>query len=458
MKALGLLAAGLWFCMACRGPTFQIIIDSDDDEDGETSGGGSGGGGAGAGAASPGESCTFVDGAVVSDDCGVFVSPGATGGDGTKAKPLASVAEAIESRATSIYVCGDKLVEAVSLPPALALYGGFDCGAWTFEEASRTEITAGAEVVPLTLLGGGGAVVEGFVVRASGGVGPSSSSIAMIADQATATLRRVDFVSGNAQPGLGGTPGDPGTPGNPGSSTTSASSALGGTSSCNAKGGRGGSAASQDEPGDAGEPSSQDNGGDAGCTAGGQGDTGGTGDAGDDSSGFGTISIAGFTPPAIGSNGEPGASGGGGGGGGSKIATPRGGAGGGAGGCGGTPGTPGTSGGSSIAIVSLDAGLTFVDCTATVGDGGDGGSGGPGGPGGDGGMPGSGACSGGKGGKGGDGGRGGHGAGGHSLIVAFVGDAPDLDGLVFSAPAAEQAGESDAQPGLAQVALGFDTQ
>ncbi|KYG02805.1 PE-PGRS family protein [Sorangium cellulosum] len=98
-------------------------------------------------------------------------------------------------------------------------------------------------------------------------------------------------------------------------------------------------------------------------------------------------------------------------------------------------------GGSSIALISLDAALSFEDVTLKAGHAGNGGNGGPGQPGGQGGAGGPGgrvpdgsagfraACDGGKGGTGGTGGRGGGGQGGHSLGIAFRGAPPSTDGV-----------------------------
>ncbi|XYI00435.1 hypothetical protein ACMHYB_12035 [Sorangium sp. So ce1128] len=119
--------------------------------------------------------------------------------------------------------------------------------------------------------------------------------------------------------------------------------------------------------------------------------------------------------PGISGEARPGASGGSGG----------------AGGCGGNGGRGGRPGGSSIALVSINATLSFEEVTLRAGRGGDGGDGsfgqdgGPGGMGGPGGNVPAGsigldpACAGGRGGPGGTGGRGAGGQGGHSLGIAF---------------------------------------
>lgn len=398
-----------------------------------------------------GLSCTTIDGARVGDDCGVFVELGADEGDGTKSAPFGSITAAIESGADSIYVCGAATSESVTLPAKRSLYGGFDCGEWVFDLAARTEIAPAADEIPLTLLGGGGTVVEGFVLKAASSATASGSSIALVADEATASLRRIDLIAGNGSPGLDGEAGDMGSKGNKGASATGSTGALGGTSGCGAAGGRGGDGNATPTGGLQGQPA-QGNGGAAGCTTGGEGEAGEPGSPGTDSSGIGTWSAEGFTAAATGEMGDVGTNGGGAGGGGGS--TGNGGGGGGAGGCIGTPGTPGTSGGSSIAVLWHNASLDFADSTAVVGRGGGGGSGGVGGAGGAGGDAGtSSGCAGGKGGAAGRAGRGGHGAGGNALIAAFAGPPPDLMGLDFTAPGEDSGGASEGESGVAAVSL-----
>ncbi|AUX30021.1 MULTISPECIES: hypothetical protein [Sorangium] len=146
---------------------------------------------------------------------------------------------------------------------------------------------------------------------------------------------------------------------------------------------------------------------------------------------------------------------------------------GGAGGCGGSGGRGGLPGGSSIALISLDAALSFEDVTLKAGNGGDGGQGGPGQPGGPGGQGGTGgrvpdgaagllpACDGGTGGTGGTGGKGGGGQGGHSLGIAFRGAPPPTDGATIELGKAGTGGQgSDAShsgaPGMAINTLEFN--
>ncbi|NUP06854.1 MAG: hypothetical protein HOW73_12450 [Polyangiaceae bacterium] len=411
----------------CRGPTFQT-------------GGGT--------------SCEPEAAAFAGADCGAFVEADAEG-NGTQQAPYSTIGEAIENGATRIYVCGDSHIEAVSVPAGIAIYGGLACGTWEFALDRRTELTAPSDRIPLLLLGGNGTIVEGFRVVAPHAEEAGGSSIAFVADEVTATLRRVDIVALDAKAGVDGQPGNIGASGKDGASATGSAPPQGGSSTCDARGGAGGTGAVSSS-GAEGDPN-QDNGGSAGCTSGGDGDSAPSpGQDGFDQEGLGSIDLSGYHPPQLGAVGDTGKPGGGGGGGGS-VQNAAGGAGG-SGGCGGAGGLPGSSGGSSIAILSLNASLTFEECSASVGRAGDGGQGGVGGPGGEGGEGGTGfanACDGGDGAVGGTGGRGGDGAGGHALIVAFLGDMPDLDGLVFSTPDQLQAGTSAGQSGRAEASLDF---
>ncbi|WP_438000169.1 PGRS family protein [Sorangium sp. So ce185] len=189
--------------------------------------------------------------------------------------------------------------------------------------------------------------------------------------------------------------------------------------------------------------------------------TAASGSPGADATGIGEISLNGYAGVSGGDGGRGAPGQGGGGGGGERgviTATetrycPGGrpgdeqrragaaGGSGGAGGCAGAGGRGGLPGGSSIALISLDAALSFEDVTLKAGNAGNGGQGGPGQPGGEGGNGGKGgrfpdrsagfraACDGGKGGTGGTGGKGGGGQGGHSLGIAFRGAPPSSDGI-----------------------------
>lgn len=429
--------------------------DSDDNHGAGAQGAGTSEGGGGS---MPMLHCEFEEGETVDETCGVFVNAEFDGrGTGSKAAPYSTIKEAIATGSEHVYVCVGMFNEKVSVMSAQKLHGGYDCDDWRHTAAGRTQLTSPADTVPLTLEDGGTTVVEGFTVTAPNAEDEGGSSIAMVADNVNANLFRVELIAGNAEHGTSGGMGATGLGGNNGGSTTTLTVGLGGTSSCGAAGGRGGNGGTPTD-GLPGLPN-QDNEGTtsgASCTDGQTGAPPGTVGPGDDAT-IGSIGPAGYTPPVDSMEGETGLPGGGGGGGGGT--TTGAGAGGAAGGCGGRGGVRGTSGGSSIAIVWLNANIDFVDCEAqVVGSAGDGGNGGPGGTGG---PPGSfgtstNGCDGGPGVMGGTGGPGGNGAGGHALVVAYLGEEPDLEGLDHDTPSANQAGSSDGLPGTAAIFLDFD--
>lgn len=410
---------------------------------------------------------------VVPNDCGVFVAlNGDDANPGTKEKPKKTMGAAITAAKSSggkLYACGQTFQETVELPAGVALFGALDCmGGWSYKATQRTVIQGSADTVPLTMVKGAGEIrMEDVDVRAADATKAGGSSIALIVDGATVTLSRCELVAGNGMAGeKGATPmdsvgptdlNDPsirgkngvnactnGLSGNPGGETTAnplCAASIGG------KGGTGSVEAGNAEAGAQGEPVGDLNEGlggagsaVTGCKIGGNGQDGATGGAGLGATGVGVVSIAGFA----GAVGEPGLDGapaqGGGGGGGAKgkvTCGGPGGGGGGAGGCGGKGGLGGTAGGSSIAIVGLNATLSFSDINLKVaagGKGGDGGDGQVGGIGGIGGVGGTGimippGCPGGYGGFGGTGGQGGGGRGGHSLGIAFMGKAAPTSGV-----------------------------
>jgi hypothetical protein len=410
--------------------------------------------------------CTPMEGAVLGDDCGVYVDPNAAdGGNGTKAMPFNSLvtATAMLGDAKQINVCGEAdLAGSIELGSGVFLFGGFTCGAtWTYAEDNPVATIVGDPDVPaLTLSGSAARTIQSINVRAPNAVAAGASSIGVLAAGATATLRFVQIETGNGAPGVTATsPGKVATPssmngvvgGNGCMNNMGTVGGGGGQNTCqssNREGGLGGSgtnAATNGGNGENGEPQPQDMMGGVGGKRqdGSSCDNGEDGEAGDpgppglgaSSSANGTLSSSGF----VGSSGLPGEGiglpgGGGGGGGGANQcgamgAGPSGG-GGGAGGCGGAPGDGGGPGGASIGLVSVGASLTLqVGVRITTGNGGQGGGGAPGqegqdgGSGGNPGMPAD-ACSGGKGGNGGRGGAGGGGRGGPSIGIAFEGDTP----------------------------------
>jgi hypothetical protein len=398
----------------------------------------------------------------VADACGVFVSvTGDDGAAGTKAKPLKTIQAAL-AKGSTIYACAgtSSFTEAVTIGKAVTLFGALDCAGWGYDASKKTQLTAAADAVPLTLTSAAsGSEVRDFAIGAADAAAAGGSSIAVLDDHADLALENVDVTAGVGAAGAAGdaqaqvmTPamasGSPGTDDPTCNVPGSISGGLGGKNMCDGMttgGGIGGTGIADVAGGDGsgGKPvMTPSNGGvgqtnGASCKPGQPGIDGGPGTAGTGARGIGDISASGYQAAsgALGMSGVPGQGGGGGGGArqcdvNGMFAGPSGG-GGGAGGCAGAPGKPGQGGGSSIGILALGAKLTLATVTLTTKDGGKGGGGGNGQPGGTGGQQGnqggSGACPGGPGGQGGAGGPGGGGSGGHSAaIVVKGGQLPDL--------------------------------
>ncbi|WP_437645796.1 PGRS family protein [Sorangium sp. So ce362] len=437
----------------------------------------------------PNESATPVD-----DVCGVFVST--SGNDehaATKDAPVKTLREALalaEQRGKRrVYACAETFEEAVEVTQGVTIYGGLDCASgWgRAGEQKKTVLTARVGEIPLVVRGGGGegdVRIEDVHVKARG-VGPDEqvafagvSSIAALAEEASVELVRCVLEAGDAAAGEAGAAYGVGAmrspDGKPGEQACSGDRTSGGASvkndcgtpedpSDDSRGGSGGNGeVDTGVPGVKGSPGETLNGGTGEgeeaamvCTDGIAGENGTEGGPGAGASGLGEISAAGYTGVAGSSGTKGGTAQGGGGGGGAKggagdgkcmLAESAGGASGGsggAGGCGGAGGRGGGAGGSSIALLSLNATLSFEDVTLKTGHGGAGGKGGAGQDGGAGGAGGPGgkkledaralndACAGGPGGKGGPGGQGGGGRGGHALGIAYRGAAPPAQGATI---------------------------
>jgi hypothetical protein len=415
----------------------------------------------------------------VKDECGVFVRlAGDDMAAGTKSKPFATIAHAIEDAQTSgsnrIYVCAEIFTESLEVPSGVEIYGGLNCagGAWSWS-GKRTTIAPTADLVPLTFIRADDRKIhlEDVDARAADAEKPGGSSIAAIAGDVPLELVRSDLVAGTGAAGENGTtpegeviptsPDDPEIAGMPGNNACTGGGSgnvgpMGTTNphcptSISGNGGTGKEA--MGDPGGDGQPFPDPNPskfgvggvgavGASGCQGGQKGQAGAEGTPGSGAnkpSDLGMIDLGGYTgiSGTDGAIGAPGQGGGGGGAAKGKLNC-HGAAGGsgGAGGCGGAGGTGGKAGGSSIALISVGATLLFTEVKLTAGsgglggDGGNGQLGGVGGTGGKGGVPGAmgsgtiAACNGGDGGSGGNGGKGGGGHGGHSIGIAWKGLMP----------------------------------
>ncbi|EYF02079.1 Hypothetical protein CAP_7419 [Chondromyces apiculatus DSM 436] len=97
---------------------------------GQGGGGGTGGAGEDEPGACPGD--PVADPSLVRGGCGIFVSASAApGGDGTKAAPFQSFAQAVaklqDAEAQRIYACAEVFTEKVELSGGIRIHGGLDC-------------------------------------------------------------------------------------------------------------------------------------------------------------------------------------------------------------------------------------------------------------------------------------------------------------------------------------------
>lgn len=452
---------------------------------------------------------------IVRDECGVFVNAqAATSGEGTKASPVKTLAEAAKLGKGRIFVCADEYTESetVNLSGGVEVYGGFEnCktdGGWTWNASKKASVYGPADQPVMTLTMGQNKL-QGLALVAPDATLPNTSSVAVVVSDGTADFIQVDITAGEGSNGENGVaPGDPTSPGAsaPADASnacvtgtvkggTGASTVCDGVDTSGGKGGDGGKvnsvAGSNGQDGLPALDPNPDNTGKGGvgesiavCKAGTDGQPGTLGSPGAGGSDKGTLTEVGIVG-GDGQDGTPGTPGqGGGGGGGSKagvfcvdaampeLGAGASGGGGGAGGCGGKGGTGGRAGGSSIGIVSMGGSLTFEGVIITTKAGGVGGNGalgkggGAGGDGAKGGMASefgvsSVGCKGGNGGAGQAGGQGGGGRGGHSIGVAYKGGNVTTTGLTVSlgAPGTGGAGNANAngngKMGTASETLAF---
>ncbi|WP_434046251.1 MULTISPECIES: hypothetical protein [Sorangium] len=441
----------------------------------------------------------------------MFVSTtGSDDGAGTPDAPVKTLAQAIQlaaqkedETARRVYACAERFEEVVTVTAGVTIHGGLDCKAnWRWDGEKKTILTTSPGVVPLTMRAVGDTVrLEDVHIFApeidSSDAG--KSAIAAIADRCKVALVRCTVEAGDAAPGVSGAPppaqrepGNDGARGNDACSAETVVTAVPLPNDCgtpdisdDSLGGRAGIGyADRGGVGTSGSPGAEIN-PNAGsydatsniCSNGQRGINGDPGEAGAGGRGIGQLSSLGYAGirGRDGKNGQTAQGGGGGGSSRGNTSCPglnNGGASGGnggAGGCGGAGGKGGSPGGSSIALLSLNAKLTFREVLLIAGKGGKGGdgsegqTGGPGGSGGTGGLRGrymngdpidgmQDACAGGPGGLGGTGGRGGGGQGGHSLGIAFQGTPdtlPSLDGATVQrgAPGVGGEGSSDEYDG-----------
>ncbi|WP_437709323.1 hypothetical protein WMF45_33510 [Sorangium sp. So ce448] len=434
---------------------------------------GSGGGGGSGNPACNADPTQDAD--AVTEECAVFANASAMpGGDGTKAKPYTSLAEAVSNaNGKRVLVCASgAFAESVTIEAGVEVIGGFDCGAeWSWSAEARSAIDAPADRIALTLTeGASGAKVRSLAVRAASATLPGGSSIGVAVADVEAELAQVDVTAGDGMDGTKGeTPAEVPQAGAsaPAMSASNACVAtnlvIGGTAGATTcedgetrggDGGTGGITGTEEGNGQAGrdgepmpEPNPEEYGlGGRGqtdpsgnCRSGVEGAPGAPGSPGSAGSGA-ALTLAGISGGDGGQGMTGGRGQGGGGGGGAKSGmfcsldttlvdgVGASGGGGGAGGCGGKGGGGGRAGGSSIGILSLGTKLVLTDVTVAVGKAGNGGQGASGRRGADGGMGATGGTAsdhvdsipGCDGGRGGAGGPGAGGRGGHAVGIAYA--------------------------------------
>ena len=167
--------------------------------------------GSGGGPPNPGcEADPTQDASTVTDECAVFVSATAeAGGDGTKAKPYASLVEAVANAGNKrVLACtSGAFAESVAIEAGIEVIGGFDCKAeWTWSEEARSAIEGPAGAVALTMTeGASGAKVRSFAVRAASATELGGSSIGVAVADIDAELAQVEVTAGDGMDGENGT-------------------------------------------------------------------------------------------------------------------------------------------------------------------------------------------------------------------------------------------------------------
>lgn len=410
---------------------------------------------------------------------GVFVVAGAPeGGDGTRARPVGTLAEGIalaKNARKRVYVCSGTYAEAIGIEDGVSMLGGLDCSSATWRSGEgRSRVVAPSSPAARAEKITTPTRFERFEVIAPDAREPSGSSIGLFARDASAlVVADARIVAGKGAAGADGTPGTQLVPRftPAGAGHTPRAYCRGSASSIECRyparrpGVAGGTVQCEGAPGHDGEPGGrggspgvyawlQDSSGDlrfhwypwqrndAHRATAGEAKSGAAGASGAQgaSAAAGVFGRDGFAPGdgLAGTDGAPG-KGGRGGDGRPPVAAPAagsiplnvdppfegfGGSGGGAGGCPGLAGTPGKGGGASVAAYLVASAMRFEESELVADDGGAGGKGTfgtlPSMGGAAGGVPG-GAQPGTRGGAGGSAGVSGSGAGGPSVALAHTG-------------------------------------
>ncbi len=142
---------------------------------------------------------------------GVFVTPtGTADGDGTRQHPFATIAAGIErvkDLKLRVYVCGGTYKEAISLVNAVSVIGSLSCDGGMWKTGGARTILA-APTSPAVRAKDIGNVTrfDGLDVLAPAGTADSPSSIALIAENASAlTIANAKLIAAKAFDGIDGT-------------------------------------------------------------------------------------------------------------------------------------------------------------------------------------------------------------------------------------------------------------
>ena len=408
---------------------------------------------------------------------GVFVATnGKDSNDGSRATPFATIGAAVSAASQSsrrVFVCAGTYNEAIVVANGVSIGGGYDCSkapAWS-PAAGRSIVISPSSPALTARHIDKGTRIEGLDITAPDGDGTNASSIALLAEDATALLvANTKLTAGKGADGAPGTEGiqlvpnssiagfglsyapytcPPGVtcvlidggrarwPGGVGGTTTCAG-AAGHDGEAGGQGGTGGVLVHQAPPDE--WRANMDHVNQALTTGESRSGLGGTaGTDGASATSIGRMTADGYLP-ADGTAGKDGAPGHGGSGGNGRppplAPLPPGptspedlwrgaqGSGGGAGGCPGLAGTPGGGGGASIAALLLGSPISFEASELVAHDGGAGGAGTLGSDASIGSVAGNTTIAAAKGTAGGSGGRAGvsgSGAGGPSFAVAYTG-------------------------------------
>lgn len=216
-SALRLLVAAAAFAplAACTGSDAPVAGDNFDvTPPGAIDGGTDGPTGTDGGAPACDPNASPVPTCLVNEATAVFVSSslGADSNDGSRAKPLKSIAAAIAAAAPTkkrVYACAETYDEAIAMVDGVSLFGYFDCTAaspWIVDTKKFATIHAPTSPAilarNLTLT----TRIEGISALAPNAATPGGSSIGMLVDHApTLVVATAKIQAGDAADGTDGT-------------------------------------------------------------------------------------------------------------------------------------------------------------------------------------------------------------------------------------------------------------